>query len=196
MNCIKKHIIDRLAQNIKQETPVDTDHLFHCEKCRTLYLELVEFYNYYPQTQGSRLPDNFRHTLIGQQGPIIEFKPMKTEHAHTAQPYRLAAKGGQPIDNYTVFSFSNEKEEIVARVMYDQISGEIMVYLIAEDPAKIAHRKIKLLPTMLEGITDKNGFVHLGQKKEFECTDLQIKLSLASFNLSPHIMKQKDVDSG
>ncbi len=194
MNCLKTHNIERLANQPGQASPEETEHLFHCEKCRTLYLEYASFKKLYSLSQCSGLPTRLKRAIWRQQPSIIEFTALKTNRALAAPPYRLAAQGGQPIDNYTVFSFSNEKEEIVARVMHDQAGGDVLVYIIAQDPDKIKHRKVKLLPTMLEGITDDNGYVNLGKMKNFTCSDFQINLPLASFKLSPHI--DRDTKSG
>ena len=104
-------------------------------------------------------------------------------------PFRLAAQGGGPSERFSVASFSNEKENIVGRVMQDRHNSEVSFYLMADDKEKVKGRKVKIIDSDLEGITDSQGFVNFGPITEFKCSSVQIQSPASVFVLSPHHVK-------
>ena len=186
MKCLKEYELEKIIMRITQLSIEVREHLFRCDRCRERYTMLSQIYQESLSHKRTKSIYLNKYILKPQH---ISLHPINQIHSRDEYLYRLAAKEEQPIEKYTVYSFSNEKEGIVCRVMQDRQSNDVSLFLIADDMEQVKGRKVRLIDSNLEGITDHQGHVKFGKQSDFKCSNVQIHSPLAVFDLTPHVIK-------
>jgi hypothetical protein len=101
------------------------------------------------------------------------------------QRYRLAAEGGAPQRFETVQRFANVDEDVMARVVRDNASRELMMFLVGT--GGFGDRVLEIDGVEGNFIPDGEGRVHLPglDEKALSGRNLRLKSPIASFDLEP-----------
>lgn len=191
--CIPENILELYAidgvQEASQRGEIDA-HLAICSECRAA---LATWKTYYQDTFS--IPQNvvetisariLKHPRFIQKDHILELYPMsrsKTVHGKC----RLAAAGGHLARYETVQHYANTEQDVVARILQDNDSRELALYLIQE-----ADRGFDELVLEIEGIEecyipDSEGRIQLVglDAAQLDQRKLMLRSPVASFTLEP-----------
>jgi len=181
MNCLKEIKIEKYILGLTELNKTEIQHILNCDCCRDKYEFFKDFYDELDSENEFNL-----ESLLDKNLNMTVLTPMKPISTPDNFKYRLAAQSEKPTQKYVVFHFSNDVEGIVGRVMQEKQTQNVFLYLISEDKEKISGRKVKIVDSDLEAITDSKGVAFLGKQEEFTCNGIQIKSPLATFDLTPH----------
>lgn len=193
MKCLSEIEIEEKILSAEQFSAEFKQHLFECYRCRELFLVLNEYYQNYDLIRHFDFGMDWLESASSAVAPkIIELVPLKTAVAGSPPAYRLAAMGDSATEKYLVFSFCNEHEGILGRVLQTKKNHMVTLYLIAEDMDRVKGLKVWLPDTNLVGITDNSGKVDFGPQEGFSGSSVQIQSPLAIFDLSPLATKSSE----
>lgn len=181
MKCFTEEKIEGYVLGSIELTAVEIEHILNCDRCLDKYEFFKDFYDELNSAEKFNLKPFFK-----EDKNIIILTPIKPLSTPDNFKYRLAAQSEKLVPKYVIFHFSNDAEGIVGRVMQEKETQNVFLYLIAEDKEKISGRKVKIVDSDLEAITDNNGVAFLSKQEEFTCNGIQIESPLATFDLTPH----------
>ncbi len=191
--CIPEEILELYAIDGVREASrfreIET-HLAICPECRAVHTTWKTFYQ-----DAFSIPQNvvetiskriLQHSKFSQKNLTLELYPMSQPKTLNGK-YRLAAAGGYLARYETVQHYANAEQDVVARILQDNDSKELTLYLIQE-----ADRGFDELVLEIEGIEeyyipDSEGRIQLVDLNaaQLDQQKLILRSPLTSFTLEP-----------
>lgn len=151
-------------------------HLVVCDRCRELFLLLADWHKVYQAQRPTSPAKSCCQELV--------LLPIHPAASTDYPPYRLAAQGEQPTEQYVVSSYSNAEQSIVGRLLQDRHSKKTVLYLIADNPQDVQAVHVELKGPDVQGLTDLQGRIDFGVQSVLNCTAMHVHSPQAVFELS------------
>jgi hypothetical protein len=136
------------------------------------------------ETAASRIPAG---SGVDRAGPVILLHPLGGT-APQAPQYLLAADGGRKTRYETVQRYANVEADMVARMVRDNTTRELTLYLVADCPGGYSDKIIEVDGIEDRFVPDDEGRVRLHGIDETRLgrKGLRLRSPVASFDLEPY----------
>ena len=151
-------------------------HLPECEFCRLRVNDLARELDELAAEWHATAPSS-----------VIFFTPIGGTGAERVAEMLLAADSGEQVSPAESATLASVGQEMFLRVVRDQRTGEIWLYVIADDPSRYANVIVKSFGRDEEHVTDGQGRVNLGAA-DWPAPDLltaEVRLPKAAFIMTP-----------
>ncbi len=191
-NCPDSFLLERVALHPDLMDDALKAHLESCSFCRD---SLTSYQEYYQLAGGiedktlQRLTDE----IFARQKRIIRLEPVKAQS--DGESFRLAAQSRWQSRQTFIRGFVNSDEDMVGRLMRDENTNEIILYLIAHQDKLKENYLISFEGHDATWLSDGSGTVNLGIIRQINFTDAGIQLTSprSTIELAPLIKLDKKV---
>jgi len=162
-------------------------HLYKCAKCQEILSKLEAYYEVLSKEMQKPVPvwlrERVEQTIAPQRlgfvlRPILYKEEFGVDHQAI---YLLAARSKQEPEGKLahLITLSSENDEIILRMMRDNLTGNTVLFVISENPKYYQNVLLKLSGIDQEFMTDANGRVDLGNIELPDLPELKISLTVA-----------------
>ena len=191
--CIDKRDLELhllgLIRDLKKKRAIEC-HLEECGTCqnyaealRTIYREADNLSDETVERLSKTLLEKYGKDTTGQ---VILLAPFTQASVKDAE-YLLAADSNVSQRYVNIQSYANLEEDIVARILMDSKSNEIILYLLSDEEDRFRDCIVEVEGIAKKFVPDTEDRIHLPELslEDFENKTLYLKSSLATFDLTP-----------
>lgn len=165
-------------------------HIRECAACRQAVSEYAAYYRLAESESPDRV-ENLTVRLMDRIGKVphskvLVLKPVR-QNASGSKQYLLAALGSETPRFMAVQSYANAENDCVARLMRDNVSKALTLYLLSGGTGSFAEQLVEIEGFEKPFVPDARGRILLSGLGEEELSQktLHLKSPIASFNLDP-----------
>jgi hypothetical protein len=184
MNCYSESQLEQVVWGKAEISEEELGHLFRCDRCRERYLTLATLHHAMLKPALSSL--NSMNCVAREQtdAAVVVLQPLALSGMGNTAMHRLAARGEQPAELYSVSSFANPELGMVGRLLYNRQTRHLTLYLIAESGEIPQGFKVTLGDGRLAGYADSQGSIDFGQQPESKFDKVEITSPRGAYDLS------------
>ena len=181
---IEHYLLGSVSEN--QRLQIES-HLYKCAKCQEILSELEAYYEILSKEMQKPIPVWLRERVeqtISPKRLSFVLRPIlyKEEFGDDRQAtYLLAARTRQEPEGKLAHltTLSSENDEIILRMMRDNLTGNTVLFVISESPEYYQNVLLKLSGVDQEFMTDANGRADLGNTELPDLPELKISVTVA-----------------
>ena len=192
-SCIDKKTLELyilgIVRDIKEQESIE-GHLETCQNCKN-YAEALRTIYRESDKLGDETVDRLSKTLLEKvgnysTGRVIPLLPIAHKSLKEVR-YLLAADSGTNQRYVNVRSYSNVQEDVVARMIKDNESNEVILYLLSEEENRFRDCVLEVEGIAEKFIPDNDNRIMLSDMtlEDFENKNFYLKSALATFDLTP-----------
>ncbi len=205
--CLSKDLLELYAlngvRNPKRLRRIET-HVSNCRRCQVIINRWRTFYNDASSIAKDNvemvtsqvlldIQESTHHSHAGSPGMIIKLYPIDIQKPKMRR-YMLAAEGQKKQRFEIVQRYVDQKAEILARVMKDNNTNELTLYLIKAGEKCFSDQMLEIEGMGRKFFPDLEGQVRISgiRPEQLVHRKLRLKSPLVSFNLEPlHGMNER-----